>query len=399
MKRDTVLCRADPLTIATNREGTIDVLRGGRWERCPPATLTILDAFAQPRSVSAVIESLVARAAGKQHWIDLTRTILVLRRKGLLVAPGGVAAVAPGADGFATAAAHISLLNDRPRTTAMIDAIRAVVRQGDVVVEIGTGCGVLAVAAARAGAAHVYAIEATAAASVARTVCNANGVGDRVTIVGGWSPEVTLPAKANVLVAEIAGNEPFGAQLLEVVLDARARLLTPEAAIVPRTLRMFAQPVRIPDRDLAGVAFTTANTGHWREWYGFDFSALSTEDLLPAMMHVPAEVAARWERLGEPLLLSEIDLRAVEQPALELTRDAVAPSTLAVNAVLAYTELDLAPGLTRIASPYAAERGARWTIPVWLRPDPLAVAAGDRYRLSLSYPGNTGRTMIAIEHA
>ena len=42
--------------------------------------------------------------------------------------------------------------------------------------DIGTGSGVLAIAAARAGARHVYAIEASDIADVAERVFAANGV-------------------------------------------------------------------------------------------------------------------------------------------------------------------------------------------------------------------------------
>ena len=55
---------------------------------------------------------------------------------------------------------HATLLSDRTRTHAFLRAIRNVVRPEDVVVEIGTGTALLAMAAIRAGARHVYALEA-----------------------------------------------------------------------------------------------------------------------------------------------------------------------------------------------------------------------------------------------
>jgi predicted RNA methylase len=54
---------------------------------------------------------------------------------------------------------HLAMLDDRNRTAAYLEAIRDGVREGDVVVDIGTGTGVLAAAAAQAGARRVYAIE------------------------------------------------------------------------------------------------------------------------------------------------------------------------------------------------------------------------------------------------
>ena len=64
----------------------------------------------------------------------------------------------------------VKMLNDRARTDAFIRAIEATVRPGDVVVDLGTGTGVLALAAARAGARRVYAIEASGVGRAARSV-------------------------------------------------------------------------------------------------------------------------------------------------------------------------------------------------------------------------------------
>lgn len=54
-------------------------------------------------------------------------------------------------------------LRDWKRTCAFRDAISEVVRPGDVVLDVGSGSGVLALLAAKAGAIRVFAIEVDAA--------------------------------------------------------------------------------------------------------------------------------------------------------------------------------------------------------------------------------------------
>ena len=63
-------------------------------------------------------------------------------------------------------------------------------------------------AAARAGARRVYAVEASDIAEVAERVFAANGVQDQITLIRGWSRQIELPKQANLLVSEIIGTRP-----------------------------------------------------------------------------------------------------------------------------------------------------------------------------------------------
>jgi Ribosomal protein L11 methyltransferase (PrmA) len=141
---------------------------------------------------------------------------------------------------------HARMLHDHRRTGDYLAALTAAVRPGDVVLDIGTGSGVLSVAAARAGARRVYAVEATDIASVAERVFEVYGVQDRVSLLSGWSRQIELPEKADLLVAEIIGNEPFEEEILETTLDARQRLLKPGARLIPHALTLLARPVQPP---------------------------------------------------------------------------------------------------------------------------------------------------------
>lgn len=57
--------------------------------------------------------------------------------------------------------------------------------RGKVVVDVGTGSGILAFFAAKAGARKVYAIEASGVASQARKLMEANGLADKVEVIKG----------------------------------------------------------------------------------------------------------------------------------------------------------------------------------------------------------------------
>ena len=211
-----------------------------------PKGFATLSMFARPLSLGAAIERLENDSNGSTDFVPTLSVINLLIEEGALVPPdvGGVVT-----RGWADPVEHARMLHDERRTNDYIAALREAMRPDDVVVDIGTGSGVLAIAAARAGARHVYAVEASDIADVAERVFACNGVQDRVTLIRGWSREIELPEPADLLVAELIGNEPFEEEILETTLDARRRLLKPGARLIPHTLELVARPLRIPDAE------------------------------------------------------------------------------------------------------------------------------------------------------
>jgi protein arginine N-methyltransferase 1 len=66
-----------------------------------------------------------------------------------------------------------------------------------VVLDVGTGSGILAIWSAQAGARKVYAVEATNVAEHARELVRANGVADIVEVIQGTMEDIVLPEKGD----------------------------------------------------------------------------------------------------------------------------------------------------------------------------------------------------------
>ena len=141
---------------------------------------------------------------------------------------------------------HRLYLSDSVRLDTFARAVAATVRPGDVVVDLGTGTGLLALMACRAGARHVYAIELSGMVEIARALAAANGFSDRVTFLHQHSRDVQLPEPADVLLADLVGGMGFEAGLFPTYDDAR-RFLKRGARTVPRALTLSAAPVEAPD--------------------------------------------------------------------------------------------------------------------------------------------------------
>jgi hypothetical protein len=158
---------------------------------------------------------------------------------------------------------YLSMVEDPVRTPAYLEAMRAVIRRDDQVLELGTGFGYFAVQACRLGAAHVWAVEPNDAIAHGRALADANGCGDRITFIQDVSERITLPRRADVLLEDLRGVSPLHGRRLHALADAHRRLLMPAARSIPLRDHLRCAPTEWPgdlrahpgdvDADLHGV--------------------------------------------------------------------------------------------------------------------------------------------------
>jgi len=332
-----------------------------------PRGYATLSLFVRPLALGEAIDRL-ERDAPATDFAPSMHVLNMLIEEGALVQP----AAGPGpASGWADPVEHGRMLHDDRRTGDYLAAIAAAVRPGDVVLDIGTGSGVLAVAAARAGARRVYAVEASDIAEVAERVFAANGVTDTVTLLPGWSREIELPERADLLVAELIGNEPLEEEILETTLDARRRLLKPEARLVPYRLTLLARPLRLPDGEARQRAIGRAAVERWRGLYQMEFQPL-----------LEAEVVAGWPPVGPPTVLHELDLATFSDASVRASADLVLDQPETVNAVAVTFRAALHGAIEHTLDPWTWPTSS-WATSVWVLPEPLEL--GERAALRVRY--------------
>ena len=138
-----------------------------------------------------------------------------------------------------------AMMDDAVRLDAYAAAITAVVRPGDVVLDLGAGLGILSLLAARAGARKVYAVEMSDSAELARRIAALNGYEAVIEIIEAHSLDVQLEERADVLLSETLGSFGLEENTLGFTIDARERLLNDDPRLIPRRLQSWLAPVEL----------------------------------------------------------------------------------------------------------------------------------------------------------
>jgi len=221
------------------------------------------------------------------------------------------------------------MLADHNRMAAYHAAImgNAAVFKDKVVMDVGTGSGILAVWAAKAGARRVYAVEYTDMANHARSVMEANGVSDVVTILQGAVEDVVLPAEEHLLepeegapldtqVVDIMISEWMGYFLLrESMLDsliaARDKFLKPGTGLMmPSHATMYVAPIQDEEDRKASASEYAGAMGDWAEFvestrgmYGVDMGVLERD--FEREQREYYLLSSRWAELRPEQVLAE----------------------------------------------------------------------------------------------
>lgn len=264
---------------------------------------------------------------------------------------------------------HRTYLSDRVRVAAFERAIRAIVRPGDVVVDLGSGTALLGMMACRAGARRVYAIEANGMIEVGRALAARNGADGQIVFVKGHSTEIVLPEPADVVVADFAGGMGFEAGLFPIYADAK-RFLRPGGRTIPSSITLAAAPVE--SEALAREAHYWSNGAS-----GFDLRPVLRWSLNTGY----PRVIDREHLLSDAAVRGEFDPGA-GQPLLRLRGDLTIARRGTMHGIGGWFEAMLAEGVVLTNSPNASERIERRNVFFPLE-RAIPVDPGDRVGLHL----------------
>jgi protein arginine N-methyltransferase 1 len=138
------------------------------------------------------------------------------------------------------------MLSDEVRMQAYYDSVfkNATAFKDKIVLDVGTGTGILAIWAAQAGAAKVYAVEATDMAQKAKKLVDGNKVGSKIIVIQGKIEDIDIPEKVDIIISEWMGLFLLRESMLDSVLFARDKWLKPGGSLYPSHARMYIAAIQ-----------------------------------------------------------------------------------------------------------------------------------------------------------
>jgi len=148
-------------------------------------------------------------------------------------------------ESFSKLRVHEIMLADKVRMDAYHKAIQKYVKKGDVVIDLGTGSGILSFFASLQSPKEVYAIEhSNKMIEGAEATAKHNRI-TNITFVNVNSKNFSTKERADVLLQEQIGGFLFDENMVANVVDLRDKALKPGGVILPSKFELFIEPVKI----------------------------------------------------------------------------------------------------------------------------------------------------------
>lgn len=205
--------------------------------RVPPPAIAILAMCRRPTTREQVAAAMGPQMAGLFDG---------LVGAGLLVPPDQADGTPVFFHNFAGIEIHRRMLGDKARVSAYARAIQAAAGPGMTVLDAGTGSGLLACLAAKAGASRVYAVDNSEVLTLAQQTIAHNELGEVVQPVRGDFGKVQLPDKVDLIVSETFGAMALAEGSVPDLLACAQNNLKPGGRVLPDGLSLHLAPVRDP---------------------------------------------------------------------------------------------------------------------------------------------------------
>ncbi|XP_053112278.1 protein arginine N-methyltransferase 8 isoform X4 [Hemicordylus capensis] len=214
-------------------------------------------------------------------------------------------------DSYAHFGIHEEMLKDEVRTLTYRNSMyhNKHVFKDKIVLDVGSGTGILSMFAAKAGAKKVYGIECSSISDYSEKIIKANHLDHIITIFKGKVEETELPVdKVDIIISEWMGYCLFYESMLNTVIFARDKWLKPGGLMFPDRAALYV--VAIEDRQ-----YKDFKIHWWENVYGFDMTCI--RDV--AMKEPLVDIVDPKQVVTNACLVKEVDIYTVKQEELAFT--------------------------------------------------------------------------------
>ncbi|OAY53889.1 probable protein arginine N-methyltransferase 1.2 isoform X2 [Manihot esculenta] len=183
-------------------------------------------------------------------------------------------------DSYSHFGIHEEMLKDVVRTKTYQNVIyqNKFLFKNKIVLDVGAGTGILSLFCAKAGAAHVYAVECSDMADMAKEIVESNGFSEVVTVLKGKIEEIELPvAKVDIIISEWMGYFLLYENMLNTVLYARDKWLVSDGILLPDKASLYLTAIEDADYKEDKIEF-------WNNVYGFNMSCIKKQAIMEPLV-------------------------------------------------------------------------------------------------------------------
>ncbi|XP_010447845.1 PREDICTED: protein arginine N-methyltransferase 1.1 [Camelina sativa] len=236
-------------------------------------------------------------------------------------------------DSYSHFGIHEEMLKDVVRTKTYQNVIyqNKFLIKDKIVLDVGAGTGILSLFCAKAGAAHVYAVECSQMADMAKEIVKANGFSDVITVLKGKIEEIELPTpKVDVIISEWMGYFLLFENMLDSVLYARNKWLVDGGVVLPDKASLHLTAIEDSEYKEDKIEF-------WNSVYGFDMSCIKKK----AMMEPLVDTVDQNQIVTDSRLLKTMDISKMSSGDASFTAPfkLVAQRNDYIHALVAYFDV------------------------------------------------------------
>jgi predicted RNA methylase len=191
---------------------------------------------------------------------------------------------------------YYEMMSDEIRMKNFREAIFATVSEGDVVLDLGSGLGILGFWALEAGASKVYAVEKSDAIFLAKDLAKKNNFYDRIEFINSDSKSIAISEKVDLIISETLGSFGIEENTVDYVIDVRDRFLKENGRMIPQAMNVYLCPCE--------NYISHEKSQFWSHVNGLDFSSVT--DLVLSRMQV--DDIKMDQLLSEPQCFTRLNL-------------------------------------------------------------------------------------------